>query len=124
LLWAGVSVPTDHEAVPSGSVRWVSAETKQRELGAYERKVKGIRQGLAALDRIEGSYSVGDRSVSYVAFVDGAQPVVVAEQWILASTAGARRSFTSRRAISCATGRGRAGVPRPVHLRMAGTSAP
>jgi hypothetical protein len=45
LLWAGVSVPTDHEAVPSGGVRWVSAETKQPELGAYERKVEGIRGG-------------------------------------------------------------------------------
>jgi membrane-bound inhibitor of C-type lysozyme len=64
-------------------VQRVSHGAAQPELGAYERKVEGIREGLAALDRIEGSYSVGDRSVSYVAFVDGALPIVVAEQWDL-----------------------------------------
>jgi putative lipoprotein len=64
-------------------VQQVSSGAAQLELGAFERKVEGIRAGLAALDRIEGSYSVGDRSVSYVAFVDGALPIVVAEQWDL-----------------------------------------
>ena len=61
----------------------VSSGAAQPELGAYERKVEGIREGLAALDRIEGSYTAGDRSVSYVAFVDGALPIMVAEHWDL-----------------------------------------
>jgi membrane-bound inhibitor of C-type lysozyme len=81
LVWAGVSAAVADEAVPSGGVQWVAGGAAQPDLGAYERKVEGIPEGLAALDRIEGSYTAGDRSATYVAFVDGAFPIVVAEQW-------------------------------------------
>ncbi|MGH6906006.1 MAG: YbaY family lipoprotein, partial [Geminicoccaceae bacterium] len=65
-------------------VQRVSSGAVPPDLGAYERKVEGIRRGLAALDRIEGSDTAGDRSVTYVAFVDGALPIVVAEHWDVA----------------------------------------
>jgi putative lipoprotein len=83
LLVAGASAAAAGEDVPSRAVQRVAGGTEQRDLAAYQRKVEGIREGLAALDRIEGSYTAGDRSATYVAFVDGALPIVVAEQWEL-----------------------------------------
>jgi putative lipoprotein len=73
--WFGVSAALAGGAVSGGADR--------PDLSAYERKVEGIREGLAALDRIEGRYTAGDHSATYVAFVDGDLPIVVAEQWDL-----------------------------------------
>jgi membrane-bound inhibitor of C-type lysozyme len=82
LVWAGASAAVAVETVPSAGVQWVAGGAAPG-LGAAERKVAGIREGLAALDRIEASYGESARSVSYVAFVDGAIPMVVVEQWAL-----------------------------------------
>jgi hypothetical protein len=84
LLWLGVSGALPGEA-GAGAVHLVSTRSDPPDLAAYERRVEGVRRGLAALDRIEGSY--GDRSVSYVAFLDGDLPVAVAEQWDLGQSA-------------------------------------
>jgi putative lipoprotein len=81
LSWSGLSAAIAGEVL-SGAVHRVSA-ADQPDFGGYERQVEGIRRGLAALDRIEGSYTAGDNSVTYVAFVDGDLPIVVAEQWDL-----------------------------------------
>jgi hypothetical protein len=70
LLWFGGSAALAGQAAPLDALLWVLANTDQPDLGAYERKVEGIRRGLAALDRIEGSYAAGDNSVAYVALVD------------------------------------------------------
>jgi putative lipoprotein len=80
LLWSGALAGA---AMPPAAVHRAFPSIDQLDLDAYERRVEGIREGLAALDRIEGSYDVGGRSVSYVAFVDGALPIVVAEHWDL-----------------------------------------
>jgi membrane-bound inhibitor of C-type lysozyme len=93
LVWAGVSAAVADEAVASGGVRSVAGAAEQPDLGAYERKVEGIREGLAALDRIEGSYTADDRSASYVAFVDGALPIVVVEQWDVAGYGTGEAAF-------------------------------
>jgi putative lipoprotein len=85
LLWLGMSGALAGEA-EAGAVHLVSTRSDPPDLGAYERRVDGIRAGLGALDRIEGSYADGDRSVSYVAFIDGALPVAVVEQWNLGQT--------------------------------------
>jgi hypothetical protein len=53
------------------------------EFSRFEREVARLREGLAALDRIEGSYTAGDNSATWVAFVGDTGPVVVAEQWDL-----------------------------------------
>jgi putative lipoprotein len=82
LLWFGASGAPAGEA-GAGAVHLVSTRSDPPDLSAYERRVEGVRSGLAALDRIEGSYVDGDRSLSYVAFVDGDLPVAVAEQWDL-----------------------------------------
>ena len=68
--------------MPPGAVHRV-ASNDQPAFAAHERKVEGLRQGLAALDRIEGRHTAGDQSATYVAFVDGAFPIVVAEHWTL-----------------------------------------
>jgi putative lipoprotein len=83
LLWLAASEPAAGEGLPAGAVRPVSAGTARPDLGSFERRVEGIRQGLDALDRIESAYAEADRTVTYVAFVDGAHPIVVAEQWEL-----------------------------------------
>jgi hypothetical protein len=83
LLWFGAGGAIAGEAVPYGAMHRVSGSTNQRDFGTYERQVEGIRQGLAALDRIEGSHTAGDSSATYVAFLDGALPIVVAGQWEL-----------------------------------------
>jgi membrane-bound inhibitor of C-type lysozyme len=83
LSWFGVSAAAAGEEVPSGAAHRISAGAGQPDFGGYERQVEGIRRGLAALDRIEGSYTAGDNSATYVAFVDGALPIVVAERWDL-----------------------------------------
>src|SRR5262245_39483189 len=82
LLWLGASGALTREARAS-AVHLASTHSDPPDFGAYERRVEGVRTELAALDRIEGSYVDGDRSVSYVAFVDGDLPVAVAEQWDL-----------------------------------------
>jgi hypothetical protein len=81
LLWVGGSAPGAGEGLPAEAAQPVSAGTEQPDLSSFERRVEGIRQGPAALDRIEGAYAEGDRTVTYVAFVEGALPIVVAEQW-------------------------------------------
>jgi membrane-bound inhibitor of C-type lysozyme len=83
LLCAGASAPAAGKNVPSRAVRPISGGTEQPDLRPYQQQVDGIRQGLAALDRIEGAYPAGDRAATYVAFVDGDLPIVVAEQWEL-----------------------------------------
>ena len=83
LLWCGLSAAAAGEAAASGAIHRVSGGTDAPDFGAYERRVEGIRRGLAVLDRLEGSYAAGDKSTTYVAFVDGALPIVVAEQWHL-----------------------------------------
>jgi hypothetical protein len=124
LVWAGVSAAVADEAVASGGVRWVSGGAEQFDLGAYERKVEGIRAGLAALDRIEGSYTAGDRSATYVAFVDGAFPIVVAEQWDVGGYGTGEAVFHFMHGDLCAVGRVRAASRRPARPRTAGTSEP
>ena len=74
--------------MPPGAVHRVAASNDQPDFAAHERKVEGLRQGLAALDRIEGQHTAGDQSATYVAFVDGAFPIVVAEHWTLGEYGG------------------------------------
>jgi hypothetical protein len=114
--------PLTWDAMPSGAVR-LAASADQPDFATYERKIEGLRRGLAPLDRIEGQYISGDHSATYVAFVDGAVPIVVAEQWSLGEYGGARQSFTSCTAICCGIAPARAACPTPVRPRMAGTSA-
>lgn len=83
LLWCGLSATVAGESAPSGAVHRVSGSVDAPDFSAYERRVEGIRRGLAALDRIEGSYAQGKKSTRYLAFVDGALPIVVAERWNL-----------------------------------------
>jgi uncharacterized lipoprotein YbaY len=98
----------------------VSSGAAQPELGAYEGKVEGIREGLAALDRIEGSYTAGDNSVSYVAFVDGALPIMVMEHWDVANGRAGGLSLRAAIFISVHCARAiKAGAPP-----MAGATAP
>jgi putative lipoprotein len=80
LLWCGLSAEAAEEGAASGALHGVSGSS-DADFAAHERRVEGIRRGLAALDRIEGSYTAGDNSATYVAFVDGALPIVVSEQW-------------------------------------------
>jgi hypothetical protein len=80
LLW--------NPALAWDTVHLVTAGTDRPDFTAYERKVEGLRQGLAALDRIEGQYTASDHSATYVAFVDGAFPIVVAEHWTLGEDGG------------------------------------
>jgi hypothetical protein len=90
LLW---SLALAWDAMPPGAVRRTAASTDQPDFATYERKVEGLRRGLAALDRIEGQYTAGDHSATYVAFVDGAVPIVVSEQWSLAEYGGGEAVF-------------------------------
>jgi hypothetical protein len=83
LSWFGLSAAAAGEEVPSGTAHWVPTSAGQADFGGYERQVEGIRRGLAALDRIEGGYTAGDNSATYVAFIDGAVPIVVTERWDL-----------------------------------------
>jgi putative lipoprotein len=81
VLWCVVSAAAAGEGAPAGAILRVSGSTDASDFAAYERRVEAIRRGLAALDRIEGSYTAAANSATYVAFIDGALPVVVAEQW-------------------------------------------
>jgi putative lipoprotein len=83
LLWSGSYPARAEAAMRPAAVHPVVASADQPDFAAYERRVEGLRRGLAALDRIEGQYTAGDSSVTYVAFVDGAVPIVVAEHWTL-----------------------------------------
>jgi hypothetical protein len=121
LLW---SLALAWDAMPPGAVRRTAASTDQPDFATYERKVEGLRRGLAALDRIEGQYTAGDHSATYVAFVDGALPIVVAEQWSLGEYGGGEAVFhTSCTAICCVIAIARAACRTPARRRMAGTSA-
>jgi hypothetical protein len=110
------------DAMPPGAVRRTAASTDQPDFAAYERKVEGLRRGLAALDRIEGHYIAGDHSATYFAFVGGAVPIVVAEQWSLGEYGGGEAVFhfmhgdLLRYRSACAACR------TPARRRMAGTS--
>jgi hypothetical protein len=93
LSWSGGDPALAGADTPPEAVRRTAASTDQPDFAAYERKVEGLRRGLAALDRIEGQYIVGDHSATYVAFVDGAVPIVVAEQWSLGEYGGGEAVF-------------------------------
>jgi putative lipoprotein len=115
LLWLGMGGALAGE-VESGAVHLVATRSDPPDLGAYERRVEGIRRGLAALDRIEGQYTEGDRSVSYVAFVDGAFAIVVVEHWTLGEYGGGETVYHFMhgdllRYRSFARGLSRAGAP-------------
>jgi hypothetical protein len=92
LLWSGAT-PAIASAGTPATVHRVAASTDQPDFAAYERRVEGLRRGLAALDRIEASYAAGDNSVTYVAFVDGTLPIVVVEQWDLGQYGGGEAVF-------------------------------
>jgi hypothetical protein len=82
-LWCGANPALAAAVMRPAAVHPVAASTDQPAFAAYERRVEGLRRGLAGLDRIEGQYTADDSSVTYVAFVDGAVPIVVAEHWTL-----------------------------------------
>jgi putative lipoprotein len=59
-----VSVAIAADAVPPGAIHRVLGGTDQPDFAAYERKAEGIRRGLAALDRIEGSYTAAQATAA------------------------------------------------------------
>ncbi len=93
LLWSGAHPALAGADPPPGALPRTTSSTDRPEFAVYERKLEGLRRGLAALDRIEGQYTAGDRSATYVAFVDGAVPIVVAEQWNLGEYGGGEAVF-------------------------------
>lgn len=65
-------------------VERVAGRSDRSDFEEFEERVARIDGGLAAAERIEGSYAVGEHRVSYVAVVDGALPLVVTERMELA----------------------------------------
>lgn len=57
--------------------------TDALDLAAMEARIEALRAQLDGLERIEGSYTTGGTTATWLAFVEGDRPVVVVERWDL-----------------------------------------